>query len=392
MDLLNFIKNNNIKTYENLKTVLENEPFYLKFKEDNEIPNLFLIHPQEKSDFTNIITRQCNGIIMEKNTLNIVCYSFEKCIDNENALDNRMNTEYMNLEFALEGTLVRLYFYNNNWFLATKKCINASKSKWLSNKNFLELFIECLSSINSLEKLQEKLNTEYCYTFILLHPENNIVVNYETPELYHISTRNLSIMAEIDENIGINKCIKKKFLIEEFNLMIESLKTEKNYSYEGYIIIDNNNIRQKFKTDIYKTIRNIWGNTNNRFYRYLELRKNFDLLNSYLTYYPNHKTKFCEFEGIISNLGFKILEVYKLHHVLKEKNKIPYYFNKIIYKLHGDFMKTRIVTNHDKIMITLLELDPKQICYMINKLNEEVKKIEIEMEIENNMQPENMDI
>lgn len=392
MDLLNFIKNNNIETYEHLKTTLENEPFFLKIKEDNEIPDLFLIYPQEKSDFTNIITRQCNGIIMEKNTLKIVCYSFEKCIDNEDILDNRMNTEDMNLEFALEGTLVRLYFYNNNWFLATKKCINASKSKWLSNKNFLELFIECLSSINSLEKLQEKLNTQYCYTFILFHPENNIVVNYEKPELYHISTRNLSTMAEIDENIGINKCIKKKFSIEEFNLMIESLKTEKNYSYEGYIIIDNNNIRQKFKTDIYKTIRNIWGNTNNRFYRYLELRKNFDLLNSYLTYYPNDKTKFFEFEGIISSLGFKILEVYKLHHVLKEKNKIPYYFNKIIYKLHGDFMKSRIVTNHDKIMITLLELDPKQICYMINKLNEEVKKNEIEMEIENNMQPENMDI
>ena len=97
MDLLNFIKNNNIETYEHLKTTLENEPFFLKFKEDNEIPDLFLIYPQDKSDFTNIITRQCNGIIMEKNTLKIICYSFEKCIDNEDNLDNRMNIQDINL-------------------------------------------------------------------------------------------------------------------------------------------------------------------------------------------------------------------------------------------------------------------------------------------------------
>jgi hypothetical protein len=384
MELINFIKNNNIKNYDEFKLVLENEPFFLKFKEDSEIPELFLIYPQEQSDFTNIITRQCNGIIMEKNTLKIICYSLEKCIDDDTKLDERINTENMTLEFAIEGAMVRLYFYNNNWYLATKKCINASKAKWLSNKNFLELFIECLSSINNLENLQEKLNKEYCYTFILVHPENNIVVNNLQPCLYHISTRNLSSLSEIDENIGINKCMKKNFSIDEFNLLLESLKNEQNYSYEGYMIIDNNNyVRQKFKTNIYKMIRDIWGNTNNRFFRYLELRKNFDLLNNYLLYFPQDRNKFFEFEEMVNKLAFKILECYKLHHIFKEKNKIPFYFSKIIYKLHGDFMKNRIMTSHEKVMITLLELDPKQICFMINKLNSEKEK-------ENNL--ENMDI
>lgn len=375
MDLVNFINSNNIKNYDELKLVLETEPFFLKFKEDSEIPELFLIYPQEKSDFTNIITRQCNGIIMEKNTLKIVCYSLEKCIDDDTKLDERINTENMRLEFSIEGAMVRLYFYNNNWYLATKKCINASKAKWLSNKNFLELFIECLSSINNLENLQEKLNKEYCYTFILVHPENNIVVNNPQPCLYHISTRNLSSLLEIDVNIDINKCMKKNFSIDEFNLLCESLKNEQNYSYEGYMIIDNNNyVRQKFKTNIYKMVRDIWGNTNNRFYRYLELRKNFDFLNNYLFYYPQDKNKFFEFEEIVNKLAFKILECYKLHHIFKEKNKIPFYFSKIIYKLHGDFMKNRIMTSHEKVMITLLELDPKQICFMINKLNSEKEK------------------
>ena len=370
MELLNFIKENNIKNYDELKLTLENEPYFLKFKEDSDIPELFLIYTQDKSDFTNIITRQCNGIIMEKHTLKIICYSLEKFIDG-NILDHRMNTQNMRLEFAVEGAMVRLYFYNNNWYLATKKCINASKGKWLSNKNFLELFIECLSSINNLEKLQERLNKDYCYTFIIIHPENNIVVNYQQPNLHHISTRNLNTLLEIDEDIGINKFSYKNFNIDEFNSLIESLNIETNYSYEGYVIIDNNYIRQKFKTDIYKKVRDIWGNTNNRFYRYLELRKNFDLLNTYLTFYPQDKNTFFEFEEIVNKLAFKIYECYKLHHILKEKNKIPFYFSKFIYKLHGDFMKTRVMTNHEKVMISLFELDPKQICFMINKLNSE---------------------
>jgi hypothetical protein len=398
MDLIKFIKDSNLTNYIELKDKLEADPYFLKIKEDPDLPDLFLIHTQDKSDFNNIIVRQCNGIIMEKNTLKIICYSFEKCIDDDTKLDERMNTENMQLQFAMEGALIRLYFYQNNWFLATKKCINASKSKWISSKNFLKLFEECLSSIQNLEKMQEKLNINCCYTFILMHPENNIIPDNKVMKLFHISTRNLITLEETDENIGIEKIYSKSFHSSEIEPMIDSLKNETNYIYEGYMIIDNNYNRQKFKSNIFKNVRNIWGNTNNRFYRYLELRKDFNLLNQYLSIFPYDKQLLFEYEENINKLAFKILECYKNKHVLKKDDKIPFYYSKLIYKLHGDFMKTRVITNHEKVMVEIFDLDPKQICFIFNKvekdecdalkdaLKDSLKKIEL-----NNMEVENID-
>ena len=42
-------------------------------------------------------------------------------------------------------------------------------------------------------------------------------------------------------------------------------------------------------------------------------------------------------------------------------------------------MKTRVMTNHEKVMISLFELDPKQICFMINKLNNEKENMNQEI-------------
>ena len=64
-----------------------------------------------------------------------------------------------------------------------------------------------------------------------------------------------------------------------------------------------------------------------------------------------------------------MLEIYISKHIKKEVNLIPYYFSKIIYKLHGKYLKDKIETNHDKIMLLLLELEPKKLCFIINCYN-----------------------
>jgi hypothetical protein len=79
MELYNFINNNNINNFESLKSVLESELFNLKIKEDIEYPSLFLIHTLDNSIFSNKIVNECNGIILDKNTLKIVCYTFNTC-------------------------------------------------------------------------------------------------------------------------------------------------------------------------------------------------------------------------------------------------------------------------------------------------------------------------
>jgi hypothetical protein len=257
---------------------------------------------------------------------------------------------------------MRLYYYNDKWNISTKKCIDASKSKWISEKSFYHLFLECLSDYN----IEESLIKTNCYSFILTHPENNIVVKYSNPQLYHISTRDLITLQEIDNDIGITKLNKQKVEKDYLPILIGQLLNDTNLSYEGYILVDCKYNRQKLKTSMYKKARSIWGNTNNRFMRFLELRKDLLMLNEYLTYYPCDKENFISYENKISYLANDILQYYVLKHINKTNVKIPFYFSKIIYKLHGDYFKNKVATDYNKIMLTLLDLDAKKICFICN--------------------------
>jgi hypothetical protein len=145
--------------------------------------------------------------------------------------------------------------------------------------------------------------------------------------------------------------------------------------YEGYMFIDTNYNRWKLQKPYFKKLRNLWGNNNNRFFRYLELRNDINLLQEYLGYFQADKDDFLKYESDINNFAQIILEYYSRKHITKIDKNVPFYFSKLIYKLHGDYFKTRIKTDHNKIMLALLELDPKQICFMMNKHKEASEKV-----------------
>jgi len=363
MELYNFINNNNINNYESLKSVLESELFNLKIKDDIDYPNLFLIHTYENSVFSNKIVNECNGIILEKDTLKIVCYTFNKCLDS--LTNDLIDFDNLYTEPSLEGTLIRLYYYNDIWMLSTKKCLDSSKSRWISNKNFKELFMECFNNYDI-----NNLNKNYCYSFIITHPENKIVINYTENKLFHISTRDMLSLKEIDIDIGFTKLEKKYVDKNSLEMVINQINISTDLFFEGYIFIDTNYNRWKIKSPHYNHIRELWGNTNNRLYRYIELRKDLNLLNEYLYYYNNDINLFNEYENTIKKLSKFILYFYYKKHIEKENIVIPFFIKNIIYELHGSFFKDKIKTNNIKVMLKLLEIEPKKLCFMINKYKE----------------------
>jgi hypothetical protein len=382
METSQFIYENRISNIEELKNVFEKEPYNLKIKEDANINNLFVIHNTDKSDFNLKIVNECNGLILDKNSLKIICYTFDKC---SNSLEIPTNIDFNNLyiENAIEGTLVRLYYANDNWLLSTKKCIDSSKASWISSKSFHQMFNECLNTLpNNIE--HDKLNKNYCYSFIIIHPENNIVVKYQYPILYHISTRDMKSFEEIDVDIGVEKMFRTKVEPNQIQDIIENLMNTRELFYEGIIFIDTKFRRWKIRTPIFNRARELWGNTNSRLFRYIELRKDSNMLDEYLIYFPADRNIFTEYENKLKNLSHDILKYYSGKHILKNIEKVPYYYSKIIYRLHGDFFKDKFKTNYTKIMVTLLDTDVKLVCYMLNnyekslenKNNEEIMTTE----------------
>ena len=376
MELLEFINNNQISSYDILKNTLESEPYKLKIKEDIDHPNLFLIYNDDNSNKEYGMVNECNGIILDKKSLKIVCYSFNKCSDKENVPDN-FDKNNLYIENSIEGTLVKYFYYDTNWILSTKKCIDSTKSKWISTKSFYQLFEDCLVG---KEDIINNLNPNYCYTFIITHPENNIVVNYTTPFLYHISTRDMTTLKEVEIDIGIYKNQKTLISFDNYKNIIENVISSKQLCYEGLIFIDLNYNRWKIKNPYYNRARHIWGNTNNRLFRYIELRQNIDLLYEYLNYFPRDQYIFSSYELRIKEIASTILSIYIDKHILRKETKIPYYFSKIIYKLHGDFIKDKIKTDLNKVGLALLSIDTKLLCFMLNEYDKN-KNIEMKQDI-----------
>ena len=98
-------------------------------------------------------------------------------------LMKKENYDDFQLEELVEGTMINLFWNNylNDWELATKSSIGGKYSFYQDNKKtFRTMFLEAL---NHQHMELEDLNKNLCYSFILQHPENRIVIPFKHPRV-----------------------------------------------------------------------------------------------------------------------------------------------------------------------------------------------------------------
>ena len=286
-------------------------------------------------------------------------------------IDNSLLNSDLYIEPAYEGTLVRVFYSNQTWQFSTKKMINANNAHWVSPKSFGELFLEIFN-----QEILVNLNKNHCYSFLMSHNENNVVLKYDKNFLIHICTVDLVQNCEIEVDIGIQKNSRVK--IENSNNdylipYIEELKNNGHNTEAGYILITSDYKRQKINKKLYSEHRELWGNTNNRLFRYLHLRKNNDILMKYLNYFTTDKELFLKYEHYLMGISTYILDVYRNRHMTKTIQKIPFYMRDIIYKIHGMYLKTKNKVVFQDVNLMLYELDEKRFCFIINHIEKDMK-------------------
>ena len=110
---------------------------------------------------------------------------------------DRFITKYPNINHDLvaeefvEGTMINVFWdatseLNGNWEITTRNTVGAESSfyKYPGSKTFRTMFLEALKENNLHLDL---LNRDLCYSFVLQHPENRIVVPFDKPQLYLIA-------------------------------------------------------------------------------------------------------------------------------------------------------------------------------------------------------------
>ena len=306
MNLTKFINTCDDKSYENLRKVFKNEPYNLKVKEDNDNNNLYMLCYKRNNLNKDIsFINECRGIILEKDTNKVVCYTLPKInkvnimdeeiinkinnsIKDNSEIENNFDWNTIKVEESIDGSHIRLYYYGDKWCISTTRMVDASKSRWGNRKSYYEMFMDAYNNIKNDKFNFDNLDKEYCYGFVLQHPDNEIVVEYNRASLVHVVTRSLksnNYLEEVDMDIG---CVKpNKFDIDSYTRLLKICYLEEEFETEGYIIKDKLNNRYKIKSKNYISYKELKGNYNDELFHFFILRKD-SRVQEYLYKFPKN--------------------------------------------------------------------------------------------------------
>lgn len=164
----------------------------------------------------------------------IVSFSPPKSLSPDNFMRNYpLITDNIIAEEFIEGTMINVFFdptygATGCWQIATRNTVGAEVTfyKW-SNKTFNQMFMDaCIFNKFNIQTL----NPRYCYSFVLQHPENRIVVPFKNPDLYLVAVyeivQNKTEILVIEENMTE---VKNGGLLQ-----FSSVKFPKKYEFTSY--------------------------------------------------------------------------------------------------------------------------------------------------------------
>lgn len=358
MELHTFIKN---LPFEDIKNTLNTTPYNLKITEDNKYNVYMINYDKTNSDFTNTLVTKCRGIIVAKDTNKVLCYTFERKEAPDNIptfLEN--NWDKLSFTESIDGTQIKLYYHNDIWNIATTRCINAGNAFWYSTKSFETLFRECY------DLDYDTLNTNYCYSFVIRHSENRIVVDYKDNSLVHVLTRDMTTdnYDIVEHDIGVATPVCMTF--ENGSELLELIKSTDRTDIEGvFIRYGNKHIKLKF--DSYMKIKRLRNNTRDLFFEYVENKMN-NNIEDYKKTFPEFEYDIDYYESILNDLVQKIHRLYMEVHVEKTRliKVVDKSFHRHLYKLHGLYITNKTKITRTVVTDFMFNLDPKQVMHLIN--------------------------
>jgi hypothetical protein len=420
------------KKLEQLKNNLKKENIHYKDYPDD---GLILIFNDYNKKNKSELERECRSTILNRDTLEIVSYSCDDPLCNAEAkhylLNNNMEDSNQTIYQCYEGSLLSIYNFNGKWNISTRKCLDSSKSIWKNEKSHYTMLLETLESIgvNSINDFTSKLNSEYCYYFVLVHHENINVINYKNKfgenykKIILAFVRNMKSQEEIDiynEELYteiIENDIRHKIQRPEKYSDMSILEDENNKGFinipaenEGLLIkIDNKGSKKtqllKFQTsdylfgvavgpdkNIYKGFLKLYQ-TNN-LSEYLQNNRNFEKYKKIIN--PNNQSETFDTVGTVDAV-FKVCtsesyELFKLlwdiktgQHKSKELyNFLPKEYKDLLFAIRGIYFekKAEYITNKknnslgQKIQRSVLKIsDIYELfkSYDINKLEKFLK-------------------
>jgi hypothetical protein len=349
------------KTFEeNMKTANELGLIYRDYK---ELGLYLLKYNKTKARLNDQDIEMCRGLIMDRETHDIVMAPPMK---SRKFTKEQIDNGPIIYEDFIDGTNINVFMYKETWHISTRSSIGAEVS-FNTEKTFKELFYEAIDF-----KLED-LNQDYCYSFVLMHPESRIVCMTETPIVFLVEVKHIHAdhIEYLDTHTFETMNVPKRFEFPNINDAVNITKATPGIESQG-IMIKIGNYRDKVRRNEYVYAREIKGNTTNLMERYLTLNK-LNSVNEYLKYYPENITTFNEFSATMTTIVKTLYNGYIDCFVNKKikHNELPFIYKPLVYTLHKKFIETREPTTLNNVYHYMNSLDIQKILFLVDNKDKE---------------------
>lgn len=333
------------------------------------------------------------SIVIKKNNY-VVSVSPSKSLKIDNFFEKYPEkTEYIIAEQFIEGTMINLFWDSSVelWEISTRNTVganvsfykNKNKNNNTDNKTFNQMFHEACKynnlNINSLDK-------NYCYSFVLQHPENRIVVPFKYPQLFLVEVyrienthKNIFVYSQCISNINIfgfensRVQIPEIYEFEKYQDLIDKYASN-NTPYDILGVVFKNILtgeRTKKRNPVYEQIKQLKGNQPKILYRYLCLRKE-GKVSEYLEYFPEHKNECNKLRQQLHDFTNTLFLNYKNCYIKKQKplTEFPPQYRHHMVSIHqiyrNELLSNKLFVTNRTVIDYVNKLHPSQQMYALN--------------------------
>ena len=325
------------------------------------------------------------SVVIDKG--NIVCFSPPKSLAGALFHEKHKEMDGCYGEEFVEGTMINVFFDNDldDWEISTKSTIGGRNvffrdGEVTYEKTFRYMFLDAASHCN-LEF--DDLNKDYCYSFVMQHPENRIVTQFNEKRIYLIECYkidNSALAVELVERDNIKNCFSNSSILfprvydkqTTMNMKVDMYLGVVDYSVMGIVVKHKDSgDRMKVRNPNYEYVRTLKGNQPKLQYQYIVLRKE-GKVNEYLKYFPESAERFLNFREQIHIFTQQLYENYRLCYIKKTKPLIQYPENlrTHMYLLHQDYLNDlkdkNGYINRQYVIQYINNLHPSQLMFSIN--------------------------
>lgn len=341
------------------------------------------------------LVKRCRGVVFNKDELVMKGFPYTvdfNSSDRDSDILSKLRDNFSECKFyeSFEGSLIRMFCYNNKWYITTHRKLDAFKSKWASKTSFGEYFREALEyeekyNVNFqnvlspkvsddediITRLENILDKSKQYMFLLISSKENRIVCTPppTPTLLHVGTFcNNELKTGLDEKLQIP--VPQELFFDNIDELLTFVDNGNvNYS-QGVIVFAPNNVQYKVLTPEYDYLFKVRGNEPSIKFRYLQIRMDKSMNKSLRELYPDMVDTFDNYENILYNKAKDLYKSYVDRFIKHIYVTVPSEDYSVIKKCHSWHIE-----NRDKNKINLnkvIEFLNSEQPTILNRLIKEV--------------------